>query len=213
MAFFCSESSLAMALGIIEGWYDPAFPPKLSSEQIQDKLTKLRTFVEQNAETLRARRGDSILRRLRQSAPGEQTWYQFFQKQAKNFNVDHQQYLADIFTVLQQASEAEGVEEPPGGPVEGGGSADSQAAHRAWDEAPALETQSVADTQDSTVASGSQPEHAASAVAPAALCPIQCVRCGAQVGGLRAGLSAGGALLDGGFHHRPKQGDEPPKVR
>ena len=78
MALWCSESSLAMALGIIEGWYDPAFPPKLSSEQIQDKLTKLRTFVEQNAETLRARRGDSNLRRLRQSAPGEETWYQFF---------------------------------------------------------------------------------------------------------------------------------------
>ena len=119
MALWCSESPLAMALGIIEGWYDPAFPPKLSSEQIQDKLTKLRTFVEHNAQTLRARQGDSILRRLAQSAPEEKTWHNFLGKQAKNFNVEHQQYLADIFTVLQQASEAEGVEEPPGGPVEG----------------------------------------------------------------------------------------------
>ena len=73
MACFCSESPLAMALGIIEGWYDPAFPPKLSSEQIQDKLMKLRTFVEHNAQTLCARQCDSILRRLDQSAPEEKT--------------------------------------------------------------------------------------------------------------------------------------------
>ena len=36
MAFFCSESPLAMALGIIEEWYDPAFPPKLCT--IRDRV-------------------------------------------------------------------------------------------------------------------------------------------------------------------------------
>ena len=40
MALCCSESPLAMALGIIEGWYDPAFPPKLCTicDRVQTEI-------------------------------------------------------------------------------------------------------------------------------------------------------------------------------
>ena len=103
MLFFSSESVLSMTLGAIGGWWNPAFPPKLSAEDIEEKLSAFRAFVEANVDLLRARTGNSILAKLRSgtgASAEEKQWYFFLQRNRKNFRASHDELLDEMYGLV-----------------------------------------------------------------------------------------------------------------
>ena len=122
LALFCSESSLPMALCAMHSWDSPTFPPKLTSERIQERLTELRAYVSDHAHVLRLRPGSSVLHKLRQTASEEEkAWHNLLMKAAQSFTAAHVEYLAGTYALISEAVQIEAV--------------DSSAALRALDEA------------------------------------------------------------------------------
>ena len=76
-------------------------PPKATNAEIDAKLDELRQFVQDQRETLSARRATTLVKSFRQTqCADERKWYMFLCKTATAFTQEQAEHLKQTFALL-----------------------------------------------------------------------------------------------------------------
>ena len=79
-------------------------PPKATSQQINEKLEELSTFVQQNRELLAGRGPTTLLKAFRQNESSEERkWYTFLKKHDKTFTTSQKEHIQRTLLLLHEA--------------------------------------------------------------------------------------------------------------